>query len=281
MGTVYGLIGRKLGHSVSPQIHGMFFDMLGITGYYHLFEIEEKDLGAAITGLKAIGAVGANITIPYKVSAIPHLDTISDKAQMIGSVNTIVFKDGSTKGFNTDYNGFAKLMNRFEIPASGCSVSVLGYGGAAKAVVKYFFDSNANCINIYARNAANIRLTDDLRNSGRVNIIEYSKLDSCPEGDIIVNCTPCGMYPDIMESPATEDIINRFKFAVDLIYNPQDTLFLKHANNLRLKSVGGLYMLVAQAAAAQELWNNVKITEDQVEFVYKAMQAYFRQYRLL
>lgn len=273
MKTLYGLIGERLEHSLSPQIHELFFRQLDINAYYHLFEVRNTDLNAAISGLKALGSGGVNVTIPYKVAITKYIDMLSPEAQTIGSVNTVVFKNGFTTGYNTDYNGFSMMMDRFDIDVYHKNITVLGYGGAAKAVVRYLLDKQADYIEIAVRDKTKVDLEMESRTDCQVNITTFGDYSTMFAGNIIINCTPCGMYPNIVQSPFPPELIGKYEAAVDLIYNPFETAFLHSAREKGLKTVNGLYMLVGQAAAAQKLWNDVSISMSQVEAVYNTIKG--------
>lgn len=277
MSTLYGLLGESLGHSLSPIIHKEIFDFLGIQAYYHLFEVERGKLGAAVTGLKVLGAAGVNVTIPYKSEVMQYLDHITPEAASIGSVNTISFNKSVATGSNTDYYGFGKLLERYSVETEGADILVLGHGGGAKAVIKYLLDHGAKSITVAVRNTSLINGAQGATLSDRLVFTSFESLSEQNKGDLIVNCTPCGMYPRIMEMPVASEILKGYKTAVDLIYNPQKTMFLKCSEEAGLKAVNGLYMLVGQAVAAQELWNNVQLCQKDVDRVYDMASAYLQK----
>ena len=264
MKNVYGLIGEKLGHSFSPQIHGEIFKKLGIAGEYKLFELREEELEASVIEYKKQGIKGLNVTVPYKIKIMSYLDVISAEAEKIGAVNTISTANGVLTGYNTDYNGFGMSLARNRIEVKDKSAVILGTGGVSKAVVQYLSDNGARNITYVSRNPG------DGANGGRhlLKTIGYDELAGI-KGDIIINCTPCGMYPKVDSSPVTHDIFKGFDTAVDLIYNPEETMFLKQAKDNGLKTVNGLYMLVGQAVAAQEIWNGTGLSEAQVDGIYQ------------
>ena len=220
MKTLYGLIGKTLSHSISPAIHSLILKSINVDGYYHLFEMPEEQLQNAVKSLILLSAQGVNVTIPHKISIMKYLDQISDEAQKIGSVNTISFADGITTGYNTDYAGFGEMLHHNHIPVNNTKVLILGYGGVARAVVQYFIDNNANRISVAVRDTTK---AVDIQDS--VNIIDYKAASQLKNHDIIVNCTPSGMYPHVHESPVGKGTISNFNSAVDLIFNPRETLF--------------------------------------------------------
>ncbi|HYE81236.1 MAG TPA: shikimate dehydrogenase [Clostridia bacterium] len=259
MKNVYGLIGERLGHSFSPYIHGEIFKKLGMEGEYRLFELKEQELESAVMEYRLQGIRGLNVTVPYKVKIMAYLDVLSAEAEKIGAVNTIALADGILTGYNTDYYGFGMSLARSRVEVKGKSAVILGTGGASKAVVHYLMDNGAKSATYVSRNPG-------------PGAKGYDELESL-KGDMIINCTPCGMYPKMDVSPVPYGVFRGFETAVDLIYNPEKTMFLKQAEENGLKAVNGLYMLVGQAVAAQEIWNSVKLSEAQVDDIYQCIKA--------
>lgn len=264
MKGLYGLLGEKLTHSFSPQIHSLIFKALEIEGYYHLFEVDKEKLQDAALGFKVLKVKGINVTIPYKVDVMKYLDHISEEGRNIGAINTICFRDGKTIGYNTDYYGFGMMMKKFKVDVKEKNVTILGTGGSAKAVLQYLLDNGAGDITFVTRN-----VEEGKSKFEDFNIISYEKIKDLNNQDIVINCTPSGMYPNTENSPIQKEEISKFKAAVDLIYNPQETLFLKYAREAGLIGVNGLYMLVGQAVKAEELWNCVQIKEEIVDKIYE------------
>lgn len=255
---IYGLIGEKLGHSFSPQIHREIFKKLGIDGEYMLFELKENELNNALREFRRQGINGLNVTVPYKVKVMAFLDVVSREAEKIGAVNTISFKDGLLSGYNTDYYGFGMSLARSRVEVKDKSAVILGTGGASKAVFHYLSDKGAKSITFVSRNPG----------AGEKSYNEIGSL----KADLIINCTPCGMYPKTGESPVPIDAFDGFSTAFDLIYNPEETMFLKQAKAKKLKTVNGLYMLVGQAAAAYKFWNGMELSAAQVDDIYTSIK---------
>lgn len=260
----YGLLGGKLTHSFSPIIHKSILKELNIKGQYQLFESKKENLEKTLYKLKDLEVHGINVTIPYKVDIIKYLDEISEEAKKLGAVNTICFKDGKTTGYNTDYYGFGMMLHREEVCLKNKRGVVLGTGGASKAVIQYLLDHGIEGIIIVSRDIPKAK-----EKYREFPVIHYDKIKTLKEYDIIINATPCGMFPHINHSPVEKKQLSNFHTAIDLIYNPQETLFLKYAKEKGLKYVNGLYMLVGQAIKAQEIWNAVKIDEDTCDRVYE------------
>lgn len=247
----YGLLGGKLGHSLSPKIHELFFKYTGVEGTYGLLETELEVLPERVMGMRTTYA-GSNVTIPHKIAVMPLLDSIASEAQAIGAVNTIKFTAEGAFGFNTDYFGFGRMLEYNDIAITGKIAVVLGSGGAARAVMKYLADKEAAEIYLVTREPQSVD-QHFLEIAPNCKVIDYATLEDL-RGDVIINCTPVGMYPKVEAAPVSAKVCANFEAAVDLIYNPAETLFLKQAKDAGKKYVNGLFMLVAQAVAAQEIW---------------------------
>lgn len=252
----YGLIGGKLGHSFSSGIHEKYFGILGESSTYGLFEVAEDCLKSALEGFSNDGFSGLNVTIPYKRSVMEHLDEISAEAQKIGAVNTVKFENGRKIGYNTDYYGFGKALEKFGVEIENKRVYILGTGGAANAVYAYCRDKNADGVFV-SRNPKN-------------GAIGYDELKANAQG-VLVNCTPVGMYPNIDATPI--DSVSEFDSVVDLIYNPSTTKLLKKAAECGVSAVNGLYMLVAQAVCSEAIWHGAEFDEKIIDEIYNGMEA--------
>lgn len=240
-----GLVGEKLSHSQSPQIHEEIMKQRGIDGTYELLEFSKDTFARDFTALKDSSYRGVNITIPYKESVIPLLDDISKQAKYIGAVNTVLFQDGRAKGFNTDYNGFVSLLDHNQITVKGKGAVILGSGGVAKAVVKALLDLGIYDLTIVSRGKQNFH--------GNYTVSYEFFKEERVKSDLLINCTPVGMYPNVDISPIPKEFINAGA-VIDLIYNPSKTLLLKYAEELGLKTVNGSYMLKEQAVKAYDIW---------------------------
>lgn len=243
-----GLLGEKLSHSYSPQIHAM----LGDYGYL-LYEKNEDELESF---LKNGGWDGLNVTIPYKKTVIPYLDELGDYARKVGSVNTIVRRsDGTLFGDNTDVYGFIKMVRHSGIEVAGRKVLVLGSGGASVAVVAALKDMGA-CPVVISR-------------SGPDN---YTNLDRHYDAEIIVNTTPVGMFPNVGVTPIEPEQFPNLKGVLDIIYNPTRTELLQRAEKMGLVTENGLYMLVAQAKKSSEIFRNCVIPDEIIEEIYQKLK---------
>lgn len=248
---IYGLIGRKLGHSWSAPIHRA----MGCESY-QLMELEPEALGAFLAR-EDIG--GLNVTIPYKKDVIPYCDELSPLSRAIGSVNTIVRRNGKLYGCNTDALGFLKMAQRTGIDFSDKKVLVLGAGGASATVVGVTRTEGARDTIVISR-------------SGEEN---FDHIQRHRDADIIVNATPVGMYPNCGESLVDLSQFPNCRGVLDLVYNPQHTALLIQAEALGIPCSDGLPMLVWQAAAAEEFFFDKKIPDELSEKILSELRRDF------
>ena len=244
----YGCIGEKLTHSFSRDIHSR------ISSYdYELCEIPKSELNEFMLkkDFKAI-----NVTIPYKQDVIPFLDFISDTAKAIGAVNTIVNRDGKLYGYNTDFAGMTALIEKQRICLSGKKVLILGSGGTSKTAF-------AVAQSMGAREC--YRVSRTLRD----NCITYNDAKSVHcDAEVIINTTPCGMYPNIMDEPVNIEDYPKLESVVDAIYNPLCSNLVAKATEKGINATGGLYMLVAQAVFAAEHFLDIKIKRNEIDRIF-------------
>lgn len=242
-----GLLGRTLGHSYSPQIHAMLGDYT-----YTLFEKEPEEVADF---LKNGDFAGINVTIPYKQAVIPYLDDLSDAARRIGAVNTLLRRpDGSLWGHNTDYYGFSAMVQRTGLSLEGKKVLVLGSGGASRTVVCVLEGLGANPVVI--------------SRTGKDN---YQNLSRHADAAAIVNTTPVGMYPNTGVSPVELDGFSHLEGVLDLIYNPARTQLLLDAERRGIPTQNGLWMLVAQAKEAAEVFTGAPIAISAIARIHQAL----------
>lgn len=244
----FGLIGEKLGHSYSKEIHNLIADY-----GYELREVKREELGAFMTE-RAFS--GINVTIPYKKSVMDYLDVISDDAKKIGAVNTVVNRDGKLYGYNTDFYGLKALLIHNGVSVRNKKVLILGSGGTS--------DTAYNVVTgINAKEAIKVSRT---KKDGFVTYDEAARLHS--DADVIINATPVGMYPDDDGVPVNIGLFPSLSAVIDAIYHPLRTNLVSDAENRGIKACGGLYMLVAQAVYAAALFENKKPDENLIDDVY-------------
>lgn len=244
---MYGLLGEHLPHSFSPQIHLA----LGNEDY-HLFEVAPDNLEKFMT---EHNFEGINVTIPYKKSVIPFLDVISPEAEKIGAVNTITVRDGKLCGDNTDYFGFVYMLEKSGITVSGKKTVVLGGGGASatvQAVLRDFGASEVIVVDLYAEN-------------------NYDNLYLHYDGEVIVNTTPVGMYPNNLKSLVNLDDFKNLSGVLDVVYNPLKTKLILDAMERNIPCATGLSMLVAQAKKAHEIFFDTKLDTSICEKIEKIL----------
>ena len=243
----YGLIGEHLGHSFSKQIHE------SVAHYsYDLLELT-KDEVASFLKKREFKAI--NVTIPYKQTVMPYLDEISEEARNIGAVNTIINRNGKLYGFNTDYYGFIGLVKHSGVSVEGKTCLILGTGGASKAVEEALK-------NLHAKEVLKASI---IEGEG----LSYDEIYSHQEVSVIVNATPVGMYPHNEDNIVDISRFKNLEGYLDVIYNPLRTINTIKAEEMGLKAEGGLYMLVAQAIYAMELFLDKKIDESIIEKTYQ------------
>ena len=242
-----GLLGRKLGHSYSPQIHALLGDYS-----YQLFEKEPEEIGDF---LKNGDFTGLNVTIPYKKEVIPFLDELSPAAARLGAVNTIVRRDGKLIGHNTDYFGFRWLVQESGLQVAGKKALVLGSGGASSTAAAVLQELGAK-VTVISRSGEN----------------NYGNLDRHADAAVIANTTPVGMYPNTGKSALSLEGFPRLEGVLDAVYNPARTQILLDAERRGLAAVNGLWMLVAQAKESAEWFTGEKIPDSRIAKIHHALR---------
>ena len=242
-----GLLGRKLGHSYSPQIHHE------LASYeYKLYEKEPEELNRF---LKSGTFDGLNVTIPYKKAVMPLLDEISPEAAAIGSVNTIVNRAGKLTGYNTDAFGFTWLLQKSGVDVAGKKALVFGSGGASVTVCHVLKSLGADPVVVISRSGEN----------------NYENLDRHTDAKILVNATPLGMYPGNGVSPVDLTCFDTPECVLDVVYNPARTALILQAEALHIPHASGLSMLVAQAKKACEYFTDTKIPDTEIDRIERLL----------
>ena len=244
----YGLIGEHLSHSFSKNIHEKLAPYT-----YELHELRPDELDSF---MRSKEFKGINVTIPYKQAVIPYLDEISGQARSIGAVNTIVNRNGKLCGFNTDYFGMKSMIERPGIDPAGKKVLILGTGGTSKTAYAVVTDMGASEVLKVSR-------------TGKEGWPTYEEAyEKHADAEIIINTTPCGMYPDIDDCPVDLSRFQNLCGVIDAIYNPLRTVLILEAQKRGIPAEGGLYMLVVQAVYAAELFADRKITGEKCNQVF-------------
>ena len=247
----YGLIGEKLPHSFSKEIHEK------LAGYdYQLKELTPAQLPAF---LEKRDFKGINVTIPYKQTVIPYLDELDDKAAAIGAVNTIVNREGKLYGYNTDYDGMVALIRHAGLSLEGKTVLILGTGGTSKTAMAVAKDLGAASVQRVSRTV-------------KEGAISYEEAQRLPV-QILINTTPSGMYPNLDGQPMDLSRFGWLEGVLDAVYNPLRTRLVLQARDNGARAQSGLYMLVAQAAAACELFVGESLPQGALSRVYRTIHG--------
>ena len=264
------VVANPIKHSISPFIHNQAFEATHTNGVYLAWEVEATDLAETVANIRRYQMYGINLSMPYKEQVIPYLDQLSEEACLIGAVNTVVNREGTLIGYNTDGKGFFKSLPSFKI--SGKKMVLLGAGGAAKAILAQAILDGVSQVSVFVR-LASIEKTrpylEKLQNATgfRVDLFALEDVqdlqDSITKADLLVNATSVGM--DGFSQPIPTSIVLPEKLLVaDVIYQPFETPFLNWARNQGNQSINGLGMLLYQAAEAFELWTGKEMPTDQI-----------------
>lgn len=256
----YALLGEKLGHSLSPQLHAAIYKQLGVTdASYRTAEVPAEGLNDFFAGFAAGAFDGINITIPYKADAIPFLQQVDAKAQALNAVNCVHRHMGELKGYNTDCLGFAYSLRRNRIKLDGAQCAILGAGGSAQAVAAVLAEGQVETVKIYNRSLDKANrlslLIESLNPKVKTELVTPEALSGV-ELDLLVNTTSLGMFPSVDATPLPNADLSNVKAVVDLIYNPGKTQLLNDAESQGARVVNGLEMLVAQAVYSVEIWRS-------------------------
>lgn len=250
---VYGCIGEKLTHSFSKIIHGYLYDY-----EYELTQLKREELPEFFKrkDFKAI-----NVTIPYKQEVIPFLDEVSEVAKAIGAVNTIINNSGCLTGFNTDYLGMTELIKRENITVENKKVLILGTGGTSNTAEYVAKSLGAKEI---------LKVSRD-KKKGAISYSDVQKNHT--DADVIINTTPCGMFPNVYDSLLDLSEFHTLGGVVDAVYNPIKTKLVLDAHNMGVRATGGLYMLVSQAVFSAEKFLGQPIPKGKKESIYMSILA--------
>ncbi len=245
----YGLIASRVGHSFSADIHKRLF------GYeYELKAVAVDELEAF---MQAKDFLAINVTIPYKEAVIPYLDYVDPTAKSIGAVNTVVNREGRLYGYNTDAGGLTALIKFNGVEICGKKVLILGSGGTSKTAA--FVSNSLGAKEIYK-----------VSRNGNCGCITYEEaLSNHFDAQVIINTTPCGMFPEIYDAPIDISRFPKLSAVVDVVYNPLRTKLIGDAKKRGIKAVGGLYMLVAQAGLAAELFVDKSVNSQRITEIYQ------------
>ena len=257
-----GVIGKPVGHSLSPAIHNAAFRALGLNFVYLAWQVDT--IGDAVKGLRALGNFrGASVTIPHKVAAMQFLDHVEATAKRIGAINTIMADKGELSGYNTDATGSLRALREGGVELKGRRIVVLGSGGAARAIaVALAADSGVENLTLLGiEDSERARLAQDIRSVGGATV-EDSHLDEAalrrvlPDSHVLIHCTPVGMSPKSDSTCVPASLLHSGLAVMDIVYNPRETQLLKDAKFAGCKTIPGLEMFLNQAVTQFELWTN-------------------------
>lgn len=286
---VIGVIGNPIGHTLSPIMFNAAFKAMNMNYIYVPFKVEKNDLKNAIRGAKALGIKGLNVTIPHKQKVINQLDKFDIMANLIGAVNTIDFKDGVSKGYNTDCVGAVKAIKEI-CEIKNKNVVIVGAGGSARAIAFQIAIEEANNITMINRSSKKAKsLIYDIKTLLSADYTDHSKLDDITidfshidlnfnygeladlpkylkDADILIDTTPVGMYPNVNDIPiASKEMMHSDLVVNDIVYNPLLTSLLKEAKKADAKIVSGIKMLLYQGAENFKIWTGKEAPIDVME----------------
>ena len=275
-----GLIGHPIKHSYSPFIQNYALELMKLDYIYLPFDVPAENLKSAVNGILALGLKGLNVTLPHKEKIIKYLDELSEEASIIGAVNTVVNDHGKLMGYNTDAFGILETLLPYKDKISGSKVTVIGAGGSARAVIytllRHFKPEELSIINRTPQRADT--LVNDFSLKMRfdsfhtLELFPPDNVETLKNSTLIVNATTMGMYPEVDDTITDlEESFNEEQIVFDLIYNPTKTKFLKMAEMQGAKVVGGLKMLISQAAKSFELWTGIEMP---VTEIAKKLEGY-------
>lgn len=273
-----GVIGNPLSHSISPQLHNTLSKHMNIDAVYVPFEVKKENLSDAIKGLRALNVAGFNVTIPYKNDVMEYIDEFSREAELIGAVNTVKNENGKLYGYNTDVSGFVRSFKEESgIDLKGKKAVLLGAGGASRAIAVGLAFEGVSRISIINRTISKAEQIANIINNNTLTVAECFCTNDLKvpevlrEGDIIINTTSLGMFPDIEGTPVNFPFeFTKGQVLYDVIYNPAKTRFLMEGEKQGLKTVNGLGMLIYQGIQAYEIWMDVKVPERLIKNLYRA-----------
>ena len=254
------VVAKPIKHSISPFIHNTAFEKTAVNGVYLALEIEAEDLEATVANIRRYNMFGINLSMPYKQEVIQYLDELDPSARLIGAVNTVVNKNGTLIGYNTDGKGFFKSLPSFAI--QGKKMTILGAGGAATAIIAQAALDQAEEIFVFTRQSSYDKTVSKMevisrQTKSRIHVFNLEDLatlqDKINQSDLLVNGTSVGMDGETLPLAEGNQLPSQILVA-DVIYKPFETPFLKWARSQKVEAVNGLGMLLYQAAEAFELW---------------------------
>ncbi len=277
---VCGIIGNPVKHTMSPLIHNTLAEMTDINLVYVPFEVPEDGLKAAVKGAYELGIRGLNVTVPYKSDVIQYLKYVDPLAESVGAVNTLVRDDAlkGYKGYNTDMTGLFRSMQEEGIELEGETVVILGAGGVARPTAHLCVNKGASKVYILNRTLEKaMDIAEEVGDDRMIpmDIADYKEVILREKRYFVVQCTSVGLFPDVNSAVIEDKEFYAHAYAaLDVVYRPLETKFLKLAKEAGAKTFSGLKMLLYQGIDAYELWNKdagVKITKEQADEIYSSL----------
>ncbi len=256
---VCAVIGDPIEHSLSPTIQNAAFDALGLDFVYTAFRVKSSMVANALAGVRALGIIGLNVTMPHKEAIIPQLDGIDETAQFLNSVNTIHNKDGKLFGYSTDGIGALNALKENGSDPKGKQVLMLGSGGAARAIAYTLVQETDELVVLNRTVSEAKELAETLKQKFNKKVIadslspEVIKEKIC-DSDILINATSVGMKPNLAQSLIAQNSLKSDLTVMDIVYNPVETKLVIEAKAAGAKVVSGVEMLIYQGAASFEIW---------------------------
>lgn len=278
---IVGVIGHPIKHSFSPLMHNLSFELNKMDYIYLPFDVPAANLKDVLKGMKALGIKGFNVTLPLKEKVAQYLNEVSEEANVIGAVNTIVNDNGVLHGYNTDVHGIVESLNEYKDDIINGDVSVFGAGGAARSVIyaliRHFKPKQINIINRTEQTAESIKeyfvvkmLFEKIK---AYELVPPDLVEVLRRSKLVVNSSTIGMYPESDDAPTTiKESFHKDQIVFDVVYNPVKTKLLKIAEEQGAKTINGLRMFVEQGAKSFELWTGEKMPGDRI---YKTLKNYF------
>ncbi len=269
-----GIIGYPVEHSFSPKMHNFISDYINADYIYSAWSVSPDNLKQAADGMRALGIAGINVTAPHKLNIMRYIDEISEDAEILGSVNTVVNRDGRLIGYNTDADGFYKSLADEGIAVRDKRILIIGAGGVVKPTLIRLIRENPKSVTIVNRTKSKAEaLAKAIKSDTGFSVetdVNYSNFD------LVINTTSAGMEPQLDTLPIDAidefndlSFINSGTAAVDMIYNPDETLFLKEAKKRGAKTMNGLNMLINQGIIAYELFTGIKLPDNLYKIIKK------------
>lgn len=260
-------------HSISPKMHNLAFELCQIDARYLAFDILPEGLAASIQSIRSLDLLGVNISMPHKQAVLTHLDKLSEAAQLIGAVNTIVNEKGILTGHNTDGIGLMRSLQDMALDVTEKEITVLGAGGASTAIICQGALDGVKQINVISRRGSNFdKMQEKIqeihkKTTCQIKLIDASQTEAiqqaCQNSCLLVNGTSVGMGELENQLPLIEESMLHPQLAVcDIIYHPAETLLLQKAKAVGAKTANGLGMLFYQGAAAFELWTQQEMPQE-------------------